>query len=162
MWLLTVFVLRFSFGNALHAICIHLSIVHRTEEKNVLLTLMELARIAGRFGLNDLPELVRMEREIDFLEAKRAQTSVDVALNPTGVESATTNCCDAANRPAEVAIVHVKLRKQSTDLEATSDSDQNKVSASGDIVVRYDVYILPPFIHSDIHAGIIRRRIDQW
>ncbi|OON13572.1 hypothetical protein X801_10654 [Opisthorchis viverrini] len=42
--------------------------VHRTEEKNVLLTLMELARIASRFGLTDLPELVRLEREIDALE----------------------------------------------------------------------------------------------
>ncbi|CAH8664049.1 unnamed protein product [Dicrocoelium dendriticum] len=46
-------------------------LVHCTEEKNVLLTLMELARIASRFGLADLPELVRMEREIDALEEKR-------------------------------------------------------------------------------------------
>ncbi|KAF5405846.1 hypothetical protein PHET_00653 [Paragonimus heterotremus] len=46
-------------------------LVHRTEEKNVLLTLMELARIASRFGLTDLPELVRMEREIDALELER-------------------------------------------------------------------------------------------
>ncbi|KAF6778402.1 hypothetical protein AHF37_01668 [Paragonimus kellicotti] len=48
-------------------------LVHRTEEKNVLLTLMELARIASRFGLTDLPELVRMEREIDALELERQQ-----------------------------------------------------------------------------------------
>ncbi|KAL7059240.1 hypothetical protein AAHC03_013145 [Spirometra sp. Aus1] len=48
-------------------------LVHRTEEKNVLLTLMDLARIASRFGLCDLPELVKMEREIEALEAKRNQ-----------------------------------------------------------------------------------------
>ncbi|CAH8872955.1 unnamed protein product [Trichobilharzia szidati] len=48
-------------------------LMNRTEEKNVLLTLMEVARIASRYGLTDLPYLVRMEREIDEIEAKRAQ-----------------------------------------------------------------------------------------
>lgn len=32
---------------------------------------MELARLASRFGLTELPELVRMEREIEVLEEKR-------------------------------------------------------------------------------------------
>ncbi|VDN09107.1 unnamed protein product [Dibothriocephalus latus] len=53
--------------------------VHRTEEKNVLLTLMDLARIASRFGLCDLPELVKMEREIEALEAKRSQETAEVS-----------------------------------------------------------------------------------
>ncbi|VDQ12017.1 unnamed protein product [Trichobilharzia regenti] len=48
-------------------------LMNRTEEKNVLLTLMEVARIASRYGLTDLPYLVRMEREIDEIEAKRSQ-----------------------------------------------------------------------------------------
>ncbi|KAF8562536.1 hypothetical protein P879_05958 [Paragonimus westermani] len=57
-------------------------LVHRTEEKNVLLTLMELARIASRFGLSDLPELVRMEREIDALELERQrQTKSEADLH---------------------------------------------------------------------------------
>ncbi|EUB59699.1 GAS2-like protein 3 [Echinococcus granulosus] len=48
-------------------------LVNRTEEKNVLLTLMDLARLASRFGLAELPELVRMEREIEALEAAAAE-----------------------------------------------------------------------------------------
>ncbi|THD28927.1 GAS2 protein 3 [Fasciola hepatica] len=105
-------------------------LVHRTEEKNVLLTLMELARIAGRFGLNDLPELVLMEREIDLLEAKRAQTSIDVVKKPTYAES--TNPETGSN--SQISVVHVQLREQSADLVLAPDNDQNKVSASGDIV----------------------------
>ncbi|TGZ65633.1 hypothetical protein CRM22_005792 [Opisthorchis felineus] len=63
-------------------------LVHRTEEKNVLLTLMELARIASRFGLTDLPELVRLEREIDALEEalsgrlEEEPSSLDSIPNP--------------------------------------------------------------------------------
>ncbi|KAG5445051.1 hypothetical protein CSKR_105068 [Clonorchis sinensis] len=63
-------------------------LVHRTEEKNVLLTLMELARIASRFGLTDLPELVRLEREIDALEEalsgrlEEEPSSLDSVPNP--------------------------------------------------------------------------------
>ncbi|TNN12789.1 Growth arrest-specific protein isoform 3 [Schistosoma japonicum] len=48
-------------------------LINKTEEKNVLLTLMEIARIASRYGLTDLPYLIRMEREIDELEAKHSQ-----------------------------------------------------------------------------------------
>ncbi|KAK4474432.1 hypothetical protein MN116_001588 [Schistosoma mekongi] len=48
-------------------------LINKTEEKNVLLTLMEIARIASRYGLTDLPYLISMEREIDELEAKRSQ-----------------------------------------------------------------------------------------
>ncbi|XP_018654852.1 growth arrest-specific 2-related [Schistosoma mansoni] len=51
-------------------------LMNKTEEKNVLLTLMEVARIASRYGLTDLPYLVRMEREIDELEAKHSQDQI--------------------------------------------------------------------------------------
>ncbi|CAH8679217.1 unnamed protein product [Schistosoma rodhaini] len=53
-------------------------LMNKTEEKNVLLTLMEVARIASRYGLTDLPYLVRMEREIDELEAKHSQDQSDI------------------------------------------------------------------------------------
>ncbi|CAH8570498.1 unnamed protein product [Schistosoma turkestanicum] len=53
-------------------------LMNKTEEKNVLLTLMEVARIASRYGLTDLPYLVRMEREIDELEAKHSQDQSDM------------------------------------------------------------------------------------
>ncbi|VDP46227.1 unnamed protein product [Schistosoma margrebowiei] len=53
-------------------------LMNKTEEKNVLLTLMEVARIASRYGLTDLPYLVRMEREIDELEAKHSQDQSEI------------------------------------------------------------------------------------
>ncbi|VDL92980.1 unnamed protein product [Schistocephalus solidus] len=42
---------------------------------------MDLARIASRFGLCDLPELVKMEREIEALEAKRNQEATIASEN---------------------------------------------------------------------------------
>ena len=57
--------------------------MNRTEEKNVLLTLMELARLASRFGLAELPELVRMEREIEALEAAEAAATTATAMTTT-------------------------------------------------------------------------------
>ncbi|VDP67971.1 unnamed protein product [Schistosoma curassoni] len=39
---------------------------------------MEVARIASRYGLTDLPYLVRMEREIDELEAKHSQDQSEI------------------------------------------------------------------------------------
>ncbi|VDP85943.1 unnamed protein product [Echinostoma caproni] len=109
-------------------------VVHRTEEKNVLLTLMELARIAGRFGLDDLPELVRMEREIDMLEAKRAQTSItlNIKASPSSGDSLDAANCECNKH---VSTMKVHLRKRCVDTDSGSDGGSNKVLASGDTVV---------------------------
>lgn len=65
--------------------------MNKTEEKNVLLTLMEVARIASRYGLTDLPYLVRMEREIDELEAKHSQDQSEINRLHHGSNNNNTN-----------------------------------------------------------------------
>ncbi|CAH8657243.1 unnamed protein product [Schistosoma bovis] len=66
-------------------------LMNKTEEKNVLLTLMEVARIASRYGLTDLPYLVRMEREIDELEAKHSQDQSEINRLYHGSNNNNTN-----------------------------------------------------------------------
>ncbi|CAL8090061.1 unnamed protein product [Calicophoron daubneyi] len=107
-------------------------LVHRTEEKNVLLTLMELARIASRFGLEDLPELVRMEREIDLLEERRLRMeSVDPSseCNPNSrtdsVASAKTMGNFTVQRPSNNQSIDLPRGSGDTDADTTFVSKFN-------------------------------------
>lgn len=91
-------------------------LVNRTEEKNVLLTLMDLARLASRFGLAELPELVRMEREIEALEA------ADAAAAAAASSSVGTMAEERTKVDASVYASRVADRKLSMTSVVTSPS----------------------------------------
>ncbi|KAL5105557.1 hypothetical protein TcWFU_008685 [Taenia crassiceps] len=90
-------------------------LVNRTEEKNVLLTLMDLARLASRFGLAELPELVRMEREIEALEAADAAAATTTTSSSIG-----TMAEERAKVDASIYASRVAARKHSMTSVATN------------------------------------------
>ncbi len=62
---------------------------------------MDLARLASRFGLAELPELVRMEREIEDLEAKRLADGSTNTTNSNGAGDIKVDAAVYASRVAE-------------------------------------------------------------
>ncbi|VDM32634.1 unnamed protein product [Hydatigera taeniaeformis] len=99
-------------------------LVNRTEEKNVLLTLMDLARLASRFGLAELPELVRMEREIEALEAAAAAAAARTS------SSVGTLAEEHTKVDASVYASRVAERKLSMTSLATSPSHSPNFASS--------------------------------
>lgn len=97
-------------------------LVYRTEEKNVLLTLMDLARLASRFGLSELPELVRMEREIEALET--AAVAAGITQIPTTTATMTTR-----NPKADIGVYAIRL----ADRKAISSPERSSSSVSSDL-----------------------------
>ncbi|VDO05723.1 unnamed protein product [Rodentolepis nana] len=120
-------------------------LVFRTEEKNVLLTLMDLARLASRFGLCELPELVRMEKEIEALEAAAAASNANATTrNPTATGSMTSY-----NPKVDIGVYVARLADRkasdcsperssvSSDVDVPSTSSSIGSGVSSDPVVRY-------------------------
>ncbi|VDP54184.1 unnamed protein product [Schistosoma mattheei] len=126
-------------------------LMNKTEEKNVLLTLMEVARIASRYGLTDLPYLVRMEREIDELEAKHSQDQSEInclyhgSNNNNNTNNFTThavinlkridnekmdNCKSTSNLEITVNKRKAKSQKSSNFNTISDDDHTNKNSVS--------------------------------
>nr|CDS29290.2 GAS2 protein 3 [Hymenolepis microstoma] len=101
-------------------------LVYRTEEKNVLLTLMDLARLASRFGLCELPELVRMEKEIEALEAAAAASNT----NATTRTPTATGTMTSYSPKVDIGVYAARL----ADRKA-SDCSPERYSISSDVDV---------------------------
>lgn len=122
-----------------------LNLVYRTEEKNVLLTLMDLARLASRFGLAELPELVRMEKEIEALEAAEAEAN---ARANGGTQTVNNNAqlpkvdigvyaARLADRKASVSSPERPPSSISSDIEGSSIASSVSSGVTSEPVVRY-------------------------
>ncbi|KAM7542338.1 hypothetical protein Aperf_G00000004600 [Anoplocephala perfoliata] len=98
-------------------------LVYRTEEKNVLLTLMDLARLASRFGLSELPELVRMEHEIDALEAAA------MAAGQMTQTATTTSTMTRGNPKVDIGVYATRLAER----KAVSSPEGSPSSVSSDV-----------------------------
>ena len=125
-----------------YATFLKISSVNRTEEKNVLLTLMELARLASRFGLAELPELVRMEKEIEALEAAEAASA---GLTTTSAMTTTERSMMKINVGVYTArVADRKLVTSSSDCDScassiastnTDFSSSNAIATSTEVLV---------------------------
>ncbi|KAM3187531.1 hypothetical protein ACTXT7_002105 [Hymenolepis weldensis] len=121
--------------------------IYRTEEKNVLLTLMDLARLASRFGLCELPELVRMEKEIEALEAAAAASTANGGTQTSTTTGTMTSCSPKvdisvyaarlADRKASGSSPERSPSSISSDLEVASCTSSICSGVNSDPVARY-------------------------
>ncbi|KAM7543180.1 hypothetical protein Aperf_G00000004613 [Anoplocephala perfoliata] len=84
---------------------------------------MDLARLASRFGLSELPELVRMEHEIDALEAAA------MAAGQMTQTATTTSTMTRSNPKVDIGVCATRL----AEWKAISSPEGSPSSVSSDV-----------------------------